>query len=208
MFDQTPITFYFDMDDETNFDSDMHRFTKFFIKHCGDPKKYASNENCTVKRSNPNILFTYELKRRGKVLHIMQNFSDDRKFSPYLKPKVYKTYYGGANMWLLKPTGMNRGRGIELFNTLEDLNRYINQYLDGERSPKKKSQKGEEEGGSETESDEESKQVKKGPPGANFRSHTFVIQKYIEHPLLINQRKFDIRVYAMVTHEMQLYFFK
>ncbi len=111
-------------------------------------------------------------------------------------------------MWLLKPTGLNRGRGIELFNTLEDLNRYINQYLDGETSTKKKPVKGEDDGsGWESESEEESK-VKKGPPETRVRSHTFVIQKYIERPLLVNQRKFDIRVYAMVTHEMQLMYFR
>jgi len=39
-------------------------------------------------------------------------------------------------------------------------------------------------------------------------SRTFVIQKYIEDVLLINRRKFDIRVWVLVTHEMQLYFFK
>lgn len=195
------------MDDE-NFDSAMHRFTKFFIKYCGDPKKYASNESCSVKKSNPNILFTYEFKRKGKTLHILQKSVNDKQISPYLKARLKKTYYNGGNMWLLKPTGLNRGRGIELFNTLEDLNRYINQYLDGETSTKKRVTKGDEDGsGSDSESEEESK-AKKGPPETRVRSHTFVIQKYIERPLLVYQRKFDIRVYAMVTHDMQLMFFK
>lgn len=206
----TPLTFAFDMDDTANFDGDMHRFTKFFIKNCGDAKKYASNEQSTVKRANASALFTYEFKKRSKVLHIMPNATSDKKISQYVKPKACKTYYNGTNLWLLKPTGMNRGRGIELFTTLEELNKYINQYLEGDKSAvKKKVAKPEDESDSNAESDEEAKnQAKKGPPGANFRSHTFVIQKYIESPLLINQRKFDIRVYAMVTHEMQLYYFE
>ena len=37
---------------------------------------------------------------------------------------------------------------------------------------------------------------------------TFVIQKYIEKPLLINKRKFDIRVWVLLNHEMDLFFFK
>ena len=28
---------------------------------------------------------------------------------------------------------------------------------------------------------------------------SFVVQKYIESPMLINERKFDIRVWAMLT---------
>ena len=196
------------MDDDANFETDMQSFTKFFITHCGDPKKYASNSQSTIKKNHPNTIFTYEFKRKGKIVHILQNSNEEKKVSPYLEPKLTSTYYGGGNIWLLKPTGLNRGRGIELFNTLEDLNRHINQYLEGDRSPKKKPQKGNNESGAESGSDEESKQNKKGPPDAKFKSHTFVIQKYIEHPLLVYERKFDIRAYALVTHDMQLYFFK
>lgn len=217
VFDVTPITFAFDMDDDDTFDDEMHRFTKFFIKHCGDPKKYASADQAVVKKGNAKVLFTYEFKQcRGKVLNIMSNFNEEKNVSPYLRPKLTNTYYAGGNMWLLKPTGLNRGRGIELFNTLEDLNKYINQYLEGERALRKQASKEEEEddeegedgGEEEGESEDEEKEAKKGPPRANFRSRTFVIQKYIEHPLLVYQRKFDIRAFAMVTHDMHLYFFK
>ena len=40
------------------------------------------------------------------------------------------------------------------------------------------------------------------------KASSFVIQKYIEKPLLINKRKFDIRVWALVTQNMELFFFK
>jgi len=42
----------------------------------------------------------------------------------------------------------------------------------------------------------------------SIRSQTFIIQKYIEKPLLIKQRKFDIRVWVTLTHDMEVYFFK
>lgn len=41
-----------------------------------------------------------------------------------------------------------------------------------------------------------------------MRHNTFIIQKYIERPLLIFNRKFDIRVWVMLTQEHDLYFFK
>ena len=195
--------------DGEHFDSDMIRFTKFFVKHCGDQQKFASTENCTVKRSNPSLLYSYEFKKCNKILHIYSDSTSSKKISPFHRTKMHKSYYKGSNLWLLKPTSLNQGRGIEVFNTLEDLNRFINEYLEGEKSPKKKQVKPEDESGSDIDSDEEAKkETKKGPPGANFRSRTFVIQKYIESPLLVYNRKFDIRVYAMVTHDLQLYFFR
>ena len=44
--------------------------------------------------------------------------------------------------------------------------------------------------------------------GPAKKAHTFVIQKYIEDPMLIGRRKFDIRVWSMVTHDYKIYFFK
>jgi Tubulin-tyrosine ligase family len=37
---------------------------------------------------------------------------------------------------------------------------------------------------------------------------TFVIQKYIERPFLMNKRKFDMRVWVLLNHEMDVFFFR
>ena len=41
-----------------------------------------------------------------------------------------------------------------------------------------------------------------------LKCRQFVIQKYIEKPLLVRSRKFDIRVWVLMTHQMQYFIFK
>ncbi|TYZ62845.1 hypothetical protein PybrP1_005516, partial [[Pythium] brassicae (nom. inval.)] len=65
------------------------------------------------------------------------------------------------NIWIVKPAGMSRGRGIRVFNNLE----LLLEYADVE----------------------------------NHKECQWVAQKYIENPLLVCKRKFDIRQWVLVT---------
>ena len=96
--------------------------------------------------------------------------SAPRKDSPWTTPESDEVY-GESSLWLLKPSDLNRGRGIKLFRTVEELAELL-------KSELSKHDKG-----------------------------SFVVQKYIERPMLIENRKFDIRVWALVTHTRELYFF-
>ena len=51
-------------------------------------------------------------------------------------------HFDSFNLWLLKPTHLNRGRGIHVFRDLDTLNKLIKQYCIGkeEVSKKKESQ--------------------------------------------------------------------
>ncbi|GAB9469540.1 hypothetical protein Gpo141_00006817 [Globisporangium polare] len=66
-----------------------------------------------------------------------------------------------CNIWIVKPAGMSRGRGIRVFNNLD----LLLEYADVE----------------------------------NHKECQWVAQKYIENPLLVCKRKFDIRQWVLVT---------
>lgn len=86
----------------------------------------------------------------------------EREVSKLLKKlgrKYPQTDINGANsIWIVKPIGLSRGRGIELFNNLDEITKHVK----------------------------------------NHSSH-WVIQKYIENPVLFKQRKLDIRQWVLVT---------
>lgn len=44
-----------------------------------------------------------------------------------------ETFIKGDNnyVWLLKPINLNRGRGIEVFNSLEQLEKFMNEFYEG-----------------------------------------------------------------------------
>ena len=66
---------------------------------------------------------------------------------------------GLQNVWIVKPQGKSRGRGIACFNRLENIKAYLQHDL----------------------------------------KESWVVQKYVESPLLLNRKKFHIRQWCFVT---------
>jgi tubulin monoglycylase TTLL3/8 len=74
--------------------------------------------------------------------------------------KIFPQYSmnGEKNIWILKPSGLSRGRGITCINSLNEILNFI-----------------------------------------KTNSNQYIGQKYIENPLIIKGRKFDIRQWVLVT---------
>jgi|LauGreDrversion4_2_1035121.scaffolds.fasta_scaffold108693_3 hypothetical protein len=103
----------------------------------------------------------------------------------------------GFNMWLLKPNDLNRGRGVHIFNNIEDLKKLINDYTNGvEIVPTKP-----------IIEDDNEEQTKSPVATSLLKCDVFVIQKYIENPLLIKDRKFDIRLWVLISYDHKCYLF-
>jgi hypothetical protein len=73
------------------------------------------------------------------------------------------------NYWLVKPANLNQGRGIEIFNSMMEIQKFLSSQA--------------------------------------IYSY-WVIQKYIEKPMLFKGRKFDIRVWSVATHKGEFFFYK
>lgn len=100
---------------------------------------------------------------------------------------------GSNNLWIVKPGGLSRGRKIKLFDNYVDICKYAElpyalapsglQLFDATL------------------------------PQVQFQTatkKTWVCQKYIENPLLLMSRKFDIRVWVVVTswNPLKVYYYK
>lgn len=72
---------------------------------------------------------------------------DKRGSQQHTKITMPLSHYEGYNLWLLKATHLNRGRGIHVFNSLEELKKLIKEYCVGKEmtSPTKKPGKEKEE---------------------------------------------------------------
>jgi len=83
------------------------------------------------------------------------------------------------NMWIVKPgENTNRGNGIQVWSTLQEVNNIIRTWR-----PRK----------------EPLENVDKNAKLEDIQRRTFILQKYIDRPLLIKGRKFDIRAFGTLT---------
>ena len=92
------------------------------------------------------------------------------------------THFNGKNYWIVKAPNLNRGRDMQVLNSVQDVLKFIKSLLVGECKVYSNNDK--------------------------YNSSIIIIQKYIERPLLYNKRKFDIRLWVLLSHKMEVFVFK
>ncbi|CAI2376878.1 unnamed protein product [Moneuplotes crassus] len=101
--------------------------------------------------------------------HLLKSSKPKTSNSPTYRDDAILPKHCESGTWLVKPSCMNRGRGIEIFHSKEEILNFIS-----------------------------SKPV----------FSRWVVQKYIERPLLYKGRKFDLRVWACVNHLDEVFFYE
>ncbi|KAI8984643.1 tubulin-tyrosine ligase family-domain-containing protein [Mycotypha africana] len=98
------------------------------------------------------------------------------------------------HMFIIKPSMANKGAGIKVFNSLEQLRSMFEE--------------------DETDSEDEDGEETDAGDGYNFdredltQVREWVIQRYIANPLLVDGRKFHIRAYVLAKSNIQVYLYR
>ena len=206
-----PLTFSFRAN-ELHFRRDLQQFCRFFL---------ATMKGVALTEIKP-ISVAKDLK--GDPYDVYYNLNNEfmtgnqsRTFSNFKGEEIIKNkcLFDKKNIWMLKPSGLNRGRGIELFTSLEELNDFLSMFAKGYDVTEYANME-------YNDKDEVSPAIKgmlnkdkaRTTPlvykdaDYNTRITNFVIQKYIERPMLFKKHKFDMRVFVVMTHERELYLFQ
>jgi tubulin polyglutamylase TTLL9 len=121
------------------------------------------------------------LKRAKKQLEREDRASEAANYDffpiTYILPNEYQMFVeefkrNSNSTWIAKPVGKAQGRGIFLFNDLRDIKSWKQAH------------------------DQRGHRDKDKP---EVEVEVYVAQKYIENPYLVGGKKFDLRLYALVT---------
>ena len=111
--------------------------------------------------------------------------------------------------WILKPGMSDRGQGIRLFSSEEELQAIFDEW-EAERPDSDDEDEDEEEDGASKASEGKGKGEAEGDFIVTSPLRHFIAQPYIHPPLLLpgNPRKFHIRTYVLAIGSLKVYVYK
>ena len=195
VFNICPLSFIIDLESD-NLEKKLKEFISIFTSFNSKKKTTKFKEVFKNFEKILNLNSTLNSSSVIKKIKKKENFMKI-KYPLFIRDSMKD----GKNMWLLKPISLNRGRGIKIFDDLSILSNYLyNFYFSGcEEEFSKKSL------------DNNPNNFENSMKNLTFKKKSmkkFIVQKYIEKPMLINNRKFDIRIWVLITQDLKYYYFK
>ena len=197
-----PLTYSFRMH-EVQFEKDLQQFCRLFL---------ATEQNCAPKDILPlRVLKDDKLKEDVPIYYefgfeFPKRSYTGRKFQNVDPAQVKRNsnFFHEKNLWILKPSWCDRGKGVEIFKSLEELGKFLQMYVSGYNMSEYMNM-------DYNDQDNISPALKEGAMIDKAQKTIFpkfVIQKYMEQPALFKGLKFDIRSHALLTQEKELYIFR
>jgi hypothetical protein len=110
--------------------------------------------------------------------------------------------------WILKPGMSDRGQGIRLFSTMDELQTIFDEWEAELPDSDDEEDGGNDEGGGVDDGDARpGREVDKDYITTSHLRH-FIVQPYIDPPLLLDNRKFHIRTYVLAVGSLRVYVYK
>ncbi|KAK9430521.1 tubulin-tyrosine ligase family-domain-containing protein [Lipomyces doorenjongii] len=158
-----------------------------------------------------HAIATYKVKHPDTILtkHFPESYELELDYAEYLDEMLDEIYefrdqlIGGDSWWILKPSMSDRGQGIRLFHTREELEEIFESYEENDDEDY------EEE--NDDDDDDAVKPISESNGIVTSQVRFFLIQKYIKNPLMLEScgnRKFHIRTYVVASGALKVYVYK
>lgn len=190
-------------------DAKSNLINAYIIRKALIRKHYLSNTVHTWTTKNPNSLLKQHFKQSVEFEVDYAEFLDDALLEAYelresfekneaLKPEE-------REWWILKPSMTDRGQGIRLFSTEEELTSIFEEWDPPD------SDEDDEDAGGDAIHREDGQITVETDNITTSQLRDFIAQPYIHPPLLLGSfgdRKFHIRTYVLAVGALKVYVYK
>lgn len=157
-------------------------------------KNYLSNliHQFTVKNPSSILCTSFPLTHLFELDYA--EFLDDALDEFY---ELREDVDQGDKTWILKPSMSDKGQGIRIFKTIDQLQVIFNLF--------------EEDESDDDEEEEEEKEEKEDNGVITSQLRHFIVQEYQLNPILLKEyenKKFHIRTYVVANGDLQVYVYK